>query len=119
MSASRVPDMPTGWPRAMAPPFTLTMSSLMPRSSVEAQADGGECLVDLEQVDVADAEPGLVQGHRRGVGRLVEQRRAGTGHLAVADQLAERGHAQLLGLGPGHDDDGGAAVGDLARRCRR
>ena len=29
------------------------------------QADGGEGLVDLEQVDVAHAEPGLGQGHRR------------------------------------------------------
>ena len=35
--ATRVPDMPTGWPRAMAPPLTLTMSSLMPRSAIEAR----------------------------------------------------------------------------------
>ena len=34
--ASRVPDIPTGCPRAMAPPFTLTTSSLIPRSSADA-----------------------------------------------------------------------------------
>ena len=32
----RVPDMPIGWPRAMAPPLTLTISSVMPRSLIEA-----------------------------------------------------------------------------------
>ena len=35
-SVMRVPDMPTGWPRAMAPPLTLTISSVMPRSAIEA-----------------------------------------------------------------------------------
>ena len=51
--ASRVPDIPTGWPRAMAPPLTLTMSSLMPEVVGRGQPDGGEGLVDLEEVDVA------------------------------------------------------------------
>ena len=37
----------------------------------------------------------------------------GPGHLAVADQLAERGEPELVGLGLGHDDDRRAAVGDL------
>src|SRR5437762_2059047 len=37
VSARRAPDMPIGWPRAMAPPFTFTMSASMPRSSIEAR----------------------------------------------------------------------------------
>ena len=32
----RLPDMPRGWPMAMAPPLTLTMSIETPRSSAEA-----------------------------------------------------------------------------------
>ena len=31
----RVPDAPIGWPSAIAPPFTLTMSSLTPRSFID------------------------------------------------------------------------------------
>ena len=48
--------MPIGWPRAMAPPFTFTTSSVTPRSAIDASADRGEGLVDLEQVDVADLQ---------------------------------------------------------------
>ena len=33
----RAPDMPTGWPSAMAPPLTLTLSSSRPSSLVEAR----------------------------------------------------------------------------------
>ena len=36
--ASRAPLMPTGWPRAMAPPLTLTRSGDTPRSRIEARA---------------------------------------------------------------------------------
>src|SRR3546814_7429728 len=37
VSVMRVPDMPTGWPSAMAPPLTLVISSVMPRSAIEAR----------------------------------------------------------------------------------
>ena len=62
-------------------------------------ADGGEGLVELEQVDVADRDAGPLGGRLDGPGRLGEQRRVGPGHLAVADDLAERLDAELLGLG--------------------
>ena len=62
VSATRVPDMPTGWPSAMAPPLTLTLSSSMPRSSDRGQADGGEGLVDLEEVDGVEVDAGLAGG---------------------------------------------------------
>src|SRR5690606_35278306 len=32
----RVPDMPIGWPSAIAPPLTLVISSVMPRSFIDA-----------------------------------------------------------------------------------
>ena len=75
----------------MAPPFTLTL--LLGDAEVvhRGQADGGEGLVDLEEVDVADRLARLAQRLGDGPGRLVQQRRVGAGDLAVADQLAERG----------------------------
>ena len=84
VSATRVPDMPTGWPSAMAPPLTLTLSSSIPRSSDRGQADGGEGLVDLEEVDGADVDARLLrrlEDRPRGLG---QQRVVGPGHHAVA-----------------------------------
>ena len=52
--------------------------------------------------------PGLGQGLVDGVGRLVEQGRGRAGDLAVADELAEWHHAELLGRGPRGHDNGGA-----------
>ena len=45
----------------MAPPFTLTTSLADAEVVGRGQSDGGEGLVDLEQVDVADGEAGLAQ----------------------------------------------------------
>ena len=100
--ASRVPDIPTGWPRAMAPPFTLSDVLGDPEVVRRGQPDRGEGLVDLEEVDVADAScrPGPAPG-RMACGRLVEQRGVGPGHLAVADELAERGDAERARPWPG------------------
>ena len=41
----------------MAPPLTLTLSSSSPELVGRGQADSGEGLVDLEEIDVADAMP--------------------------------------------------------------
>ena len=67
----RAPLAPIGWPSAMAPPFTLTLSQS--HSSDLAVGDGlcGERLVHLHQVDVAQrhAAPAkdAVYGQRRGL----------------------------------------------------
>ena len=45
----------------MAPPLTLTLSCGTPISRHEAHRHRGEGLVDLEQVDVVDGQPGLGQ----------------------------------------------------------
>jgi hypothetical protein len=53
----------------MAPPFTLILSWSTPELVREVQRHGGEGLVDLEQIDVADGHAGLLQGLlRRGHG---------------------------------------------------
>ena len=51
----RAPVMPNGWPTAIAPPLTLSLSIGMPSALAEPQRLHREGLVDLEQVDVVDA----------------------------------------------------------------
>ena len=45
----------------MAPPSTLTTSSGSPRSRSDRKRDGGERLVDLDALDVADRPPGSIE----------------------------------------------------------
>ena len=52
--SSRAPVLPTGWPRAIAPPLTLTRSGSGSVHGQPGQHHRRERLVDLEQVDVAD-----------------------------------------------------------------
>ena len=118
VSATRVPDMPTGCPSAMAPPLTLTLSSSMPRSSAEARPTAAKASLISKRSMVVDVDAGLAGRLDDGPRRLGQQRVVRPGHHAVADDLAERRDAQLLGLGRRHHDDGGAAVGDLRRVAR-
>ena len=60
VSASRAPDMPIGWPSAMAPPLTLTMSSRR-RGPSSTGCHGRECFVDLDQVEIAHRQSGLAR----------------------------------------------------------
>src|SRR6478735_6799959 len=76
-------------------------------------ADGGERLVQLEQVHVGERQVRLVQRPLDGTRRLGEQRRVGTGHHAEAHELGDRGAAELLGLVAAHHDQRSRAVGDL------
>jgi uncharacterized protein len=65
------PVLPTGWPSAIAPPLTLTLS-MSGSCSRAHEARRGERLVDLEQVHVADGHAGLVEHLRRGLAGSVE-----------------------------------------------
>ena len=109
----RAPDMPIGWPRAMAPPLTLTLSRSRPRSLAEARPTAAKAsLISMRsRSDGADAL--LRAGLLDRAGRLRLQAGVGSGHVAVGADLGEPGQAQLLGLGLAHDDDRGGAVGDL------
>ena len=63
VSASRAPLIPSGWPRAMAPPlgFTCSASSGRPRLAQHREGLRGERLVQLDHVDVGHLDPGAVE----------------------------------------------------------
>src|SRR4051794_33448690 len=82
-------------------------------------ADRGEGLVELDQVEIGRLDAFLrarLDGRRC---RLQLQRRVGAGHLAVRTDLGEPGQPELLGLGLAHHHDRGRAVGDLRGRTGR
>ena len=56
-----MPLMPTGWPSAMAPPLTLTISSEMPRSAIEALGKLGPAFSPSGTVTAGNA-PGFTDG---------------------------------------------------------
>ena len=58
VSASRMPVAPSGWPMAMAPPLTLSLSSSSPSSSSAGQDLRAEGLVDLDAVDLVERQAG-------------------------------------------------------------
>ena len=65
---SIAPVAPIGWPSAIAPPLTLHLSQSAPVSLQELEHDGGERLVDLDQVDVVDRHAGLLRGNASAAG---------------------------------------------------
>ena len=115
VSATRAPDMPTGWPSAMAPPLTLTLSSSMPRSSTEARPTAAKASLISKRSMAPRSTPALPAALTIAREGWVSSELSGPGHHAVADDLAQRRDPELLGLGGRHDDDGAAAVGDLRR----
>ena len=58
VSASRAPDMPSGWPSAIAPPLGFTRGVVVGEAELakHGEALGGEGLVQLDHVEVADLE---------------------------------------------------------------
>ena len=103
----RAPEAPIGWPIAIAPPLTLTLAVSQPRSLLTAQRLGGEGLVGLDQVEVADLPAGALQRLARGRDRPgAHDRRidAGGGERGDARQRLQ---AALLGLGRAHHDQHG------------
>src|SRR6266478_2739979 len=61
VTRTRAPEAPIGWPRAMAPPFTLTLAGSQPRSLLTAQAWAGERFVGLDKVQIVDGPAGFLQ----------------------------------------------------------
>ena len=112
-STIRAPDMPTGWPSAIAPPLTLTFSSSTPSSRADAMPTAANASLISKRSMSATAMPSFSHGLRDRVGRLQLQRGVGAGDLAGGADLGEPLEAELLGLGLAHHDDGAGAVGDL------
>ena len=89
--ARRLPLIPIGWPRAIAPPLTLTISSLMPRSAIDAMPTAANASLISNRSTSPTARAGPLERLADRVARLVQQRRrVGPGDHAVADDLAER-----------------------------
>ena len=64
MVMMRAPVMPNGWPRAMAPPLTLSLSQSDAEVLGRRDDLGGERLVDLDEVDVVDGHAGPASAWR-------------------------------------------------------
>jgi hypothetical protein len=83
----RVPDAPSGWPIAIAPPWALTIAGSMPQALMQASAWAAKHRL----------EPGLL--HQGGVGadRLVprEIRTRDSDHLAVVEARARVVHENI------------------------
>ena len=86
---SRAPEHPSGWPRAMAPPLTFTLSmsgwsSLLPRQHHRSKG-----LVDLDQVDVVETRPDRA--------RILWV--AGMGAVSMSRDRRRRGRSRRTGPG--------------------
>ena len=77
------------------------------------QHDRGERLVDLEDVDVVDAEAVAVEQVPGGVDGAGEHQHGIDADEAGVDDAGQGREAELGGLLGGHDQHGGGAVGDL------
>ena len=103
VSARRAPDMPSGWPSAMAPPLGLTCSASSARPSWRSTARAWLAKASFSSIDVeiGDLRPSRSQ-------QLLRRRDRADAHDA-------RRHA-----GRGHAEDAGARRQPVAlgRRCR-
>ena len=117
-STIRAPDMPTGWPRAIAPAVDVHLGVVRPSSRATGDPDGGEASLNSTRSRSVRAMPSFrtpwrsrrraaAAGSSRGrrPGRARRSRRATSG--------------QLLGLRLAHHDHRGSPVGDLRGRSRR
>ena len=69
VSSRRVPLAPSGWPSAIAPPFTLTLSRSSPSSFSHARYCAANASLISIEIDVGQREPRLLEhladrGHR-------------------------------------------------------
>ncbi len=101
----RAPDMPIGWPRAMAPPLTLTFSGSRPSSLVDASPTAAKAsLISTRSRSVGEM-PSRAQAFAMASGRLALEAGVRARDDAVGADLGEPVEAELLGPGPLHDDD--------------
>ena len=103
----------------MAPPFTLTLLRVEPQLADHLEALRGEGFVQLDEVELVDADAGAVE-------QLADGRDGADAHHArvdardgAADEAPERLAAELAGLVRAGDDEGRGAVVDPARVARR
>ncbi len=108
----RAPDMPRGWPTAMAPPLDVDLGGVEAEFAGGGDPDGGECFVDFDEVEVGGVDAFLRAGFGDGPGGLGLEGGVGSGDDAVGADFRDPGQAEFFGLGFAHHHDGGGAVGD-------
>ena len=123
VAVMRAPVMPNGWPSAIAPPDTLSLSSSMPSS----RAEPSTCTANASLISTRSMSeiflPALASAFliaSIGPRPMISGDRPDTPGRHDARQ---RGQAQFLGLGVAHDDHRGGAVVQRTRvargdRCR-
>src|SRR5690554_3265032 len=77
------------------------------------QRNGGEGLVDLDDVEVGGGETGLLQGDGQGLGGTLVKRGVDTAHLSVGEDPGENRRPHGLGRLLRGDYHGGCSVRDL------
>ena len=110
----RAPVMPNGWPTAIAPPLTFSLSHVDAEVGRARDDLRGERLVDLDQVDVVDGHAGPGQCLPGRLDRPVPHDLGGQGGESGGDDPGQRRDAELAGPGVGHDDQRGGAVVERA-----
>ena len=116
---SRAPDIPIGWPSAIAPPLTLTMSWLTPRSRMDWMATAAKASLISIRSRSARVRPALSSACRIALAGCECSELSGPGDVAVRPDLGEPGQPELLGLGPAHHHHRAGAVGDRRRAAGR
>src|SRR5674476_465378 len=100
----RAPVEPNGWPRAIAPPWTLSLSVSMPRSSTEASTCAANAsLISIRSMSLMDM-PARARARRddsTGPIPMISGERA----VTPVETTRERGQAQVTGLGVAHDHE--------------
>src|SRR5262249_1451751 len=117
--ASRAPDMPSGWPRAMAPPFGLTKSASSGSPSWRRQASAWAANASLSSITSNELTP---NADPRRVGHLRPRRHWADTHDARRDaggrhagDTGQRLQVVLLDRTLRGDQQGGRPVVDSGR----
>ena len=116
--SSRAPVEPSGWPSAIAPPFTLTRSVSAPSSLLPGADDRRERLVHLEEVDVVDRHPVALEDLPRRGDRARQHQHGVDADRRLVDDPRACASAELVRLLARREQHRGGAVGDLRRVAR-
>ena len=118
VSAIRAPDAPSGWPTAIAPPFTFTMSGLTPSSRMEATPTAANASLISMRSRSPTARPALPSAFLIAFDGWECRLLSGPATVPNAPTSARTVAPELGGLRPAGHDDRGGAVGDLRGRAR-
>ena len=113
------PEAPIGWPSAIAPPLTLTLSSSTPSIRTELSATEAKASLISQRSTSSGRLADLLQRLLGRVGRGLGQVGEVVGDLAVAEHGRDRLLAVLLGPLLGGDHDRRGAVVDARGVARR